>query len=59
MTSAAIPPRTILARDVAKTEDFSRGVSIGLAFDAQAGIVSAIASLFILVLLFVSLMYYW
>jgi hypothetical protein len=47
-----------LARDSTKTVYFSRGESIGLTFDTLAGIASAVASLFILVLLFVSLISY-
>jgi hypothetical protein len=56
MTGAVFPSlMDIGARDPATHVVFSRGESIGLAFDTLAGLVSALAAACVLMLIFVSL----
>jgi hypothetical protein len=55
MSFPAIPFGTILARDPETIVSQSRGESIGLYSNAQAGVASALASTFALALIFVRL----
>jgi len=58
MTSAASPSRTIFVRDPATRICHSHRETVGLAFDTLAGVASTLASLSILILIFVSLMFW-
>jgi hypothetical protein len=56
MTAAVLPSlMEIGARDPATHQVLSRGESIGLAFDTLAGLASALAAAYVLMLIFVSL----
>jgi hypothetical protein len=54
ITPAIFPSMQLGARDSAKLVTLSRGESIGLALDTEAGIISAIAASVILIILLAS-----
>jgi hypothetical protein len=58
MTSASLPSIDLVAGDSALHSTLSRGESIGLTLDTEAGLASVIAACVILILIFVSLAHF-
>jgi hypothetical protein len=58
MTPAVSHTVNLLARDAAIHTTLSRGESLGLALDVEAGLASTIAAAVILILIFVSHIYF-